>query len=81
VSIDMKTLPSQVVDAIHGKEGTKAPRYVPARVLPQEDLDIMVSAGAGTAPDIIYARGVPADPFPDIDSFNRKACSLILFEI
>ncbi len=33
------------------------------------------------APDIIYARGVPADPSPEIDSFNRKDCSLILFEV
>ena len=33
------------------------------------------------APDIIYARGVPADSSPEIDSFNRKDCSLILFEV
>jgi len=30
---------------------------------------------------MILARGVPADPFPDIDFFNRKDFSLILFEI
>ncbi len=40
-----------------------------------------MSARAGAAPDIIYARGVPAEPSPDIDSFNRKDCSLIVFEI
>ena len=40
-----------------------------------------MATGAGAAPDIIYARGVPADPSPEIDSFNRKDCSLILFEI
>ena len=33
------------------------------------------------APDIIYARGVPVDPTPDPHSFDRKDCSLILFEI
>ena len=33
------------------------------------------------APGIIYARGVPADPSPDIESFNGKDLSLILFEI
>ena len=32
-------------------------------------------------PDIIYARGVHADPSPDIVSFNHKVCSLVLFEI
>ena len=80
-SIDTKTLLSQRVGAIHDEEGTKAHRYIPAWVLPQEDLDNLMAAGAGTAPDIIYARGVAADPAPDIDSFNRKDCSLILFEI
>jgi hypothetical protein len=40
-----------------------------------------MAAGARAAPDIVYARGVPADPAPEIDSFNRKNCSLILFEI
>jgi hypothetical protein len=40
-----------------------------------------MAAGAGAASDIIYARGVPADPSPEIDSLNRKDCSLILFEI
>jgi hypothetical protein len=40
-----------------------------------------MAAGAGVAPDIIYARGVPADSSPEIDSFNRKDCSLLLFEV
>jgi hypothetical protein len=31
-----------------------------------------MAAGAGAAPDIIYARGVTADPSPEINSFNRK---------
>jgi hypothetical protein len=38
-------------------------------------------AGAGAAPDIVYARGVPADPSPDIDVFNKKDCFLILIEV
>ena len=37
-----------------------------------------MAAGAGAAPDIIYARGVPADPSRD---FNRNDCTLILFEV
>ncbi len=39
-----------------------------------------MAAGAGAASDIIYARGVPTDPSPGIDSFNRKVFSLIFFE-
>ena len=81
MSIDTKTLPPQGAAARLDEEGTKAPRYIPAWVLAQEDLDNLMAPGAGAAPDIIYARGVPADPAPEIDSFNRKDCSLILFEI
>ncbi len=81
VSIGTKTILSQGVAAIHNEEGTKAPWYIPAWVLPQEDLDSLMTTVAGAAPDIIYAGGVPADPSPDIDSFNRMDCSLILFAI
>jgi hypothetical protein len=81
VYIDTKTLPSQGVVAIHDEEGTKAPRYIMAWVLPQEDLGNLMATGAGAAPDIFYARGVPADPSPDNESFNRKVCFLILFHI
>ena len=33
------------------------------------------------APDIIYARGEPADPSLDFDAFNMMDCTLILFEV
>ena len=65
----------------YDEEGVAAPRYIPAWVLPQHEIDSLMAAGAGAAPDIIYARGVPADPTSDFDSFDRKNCSLILFEI
>ncbi len=55
--------------------------YIPTWVLPQEDLDNLMAAGAGATPYIIYAPGVPADPTTDPDSFDRKDCSLVLFEI
>jgi len=63
------------------EEGVAAPRYIPVWVLPQEDLDNLMAAGVGAAPDIIYARGVPADPTPDLGSFDIKNGSLTLFEI
>ena len=63
------------------EEGVATPRYIPARVLPQEDLDSLMAARAGVAPGIIYARGVPVNPSPDPASFDRKDFSLILFEI
>ena len=55
VSIDTKTLLLQGEGEKHDEEGTKAPRYIPAWVLSQEDLDSLMAAGAGVAPDIIYA--------------------------
>ena len=79
MSIDTKTLPTQGAAAIHDEEGAVAPRYIPAWALPQEDLDNLMAAGAGAAPDIVYARGVPADP--SSDAFNKKDCSLILSEV
>jgi hypothetical protein len=81
VSIDTKILPSQVVAATHDEEGTKAPLHIPAWVPSQEDLESLMTTGAGAAPDIIYARGVSADPFPEIDPFNHNDCPLIFFEI
>ena len=53
---------------------------MPAGVLSQEDVDSSMTAKKGAAPGIIYARGVPPDPSSDMDSFDRKVCSLILFE-
>ena len=58
-----------------------AHRYTPAWALPQDEIDGLMAAGAGAAPDIIYARGVPADLPLDIDAFNKKDCTLILFEV
>jgi len=81
MSIDTKTLSMQCDAARYDEEGVAAPRYIPAWVLPQEDLYNSMAARVGAAPDIVYARGVPADPTPDIDSIDRKDCSLILFEI
>ncbi len=81
MSIDTKTLRPQGAVAIHDEEGAVAPRYIPAWTLPQEDIDSLMAADARAAPDIIYARGVPADPSLDFDAFNRKDCTLILFEV
>ena len=81
MSIDTKVLPLQRETAVYDEEGVEAPRDIPTRVLPQEDLDSLRAAGAGPAPDIIYARGVPPDPSDIINAFDRKDCSLVLFEI
>jgi len=51
---------------------TTAPRRILDRVLPQGETKTMSQAGHGTAPDLIYARGVPDSPSPDSTSFDRK---------
>ena len=81
VSIDIKTLSMQGDAARHDKEGVVVPRHITAWVLPQQDLKNFMATGVGAVPDIFYARGVPADPTPGLDSFDRKDCSLILLEI
>ena len=81
MSIDTTTLPPQGGATIHDEEGAVAPRYIPVRALPQEDPDILMATGSKAAPDIVYARKVPADTFPDIDAFNKEDCSLILIEV
>ena len=42
---------------------------------------MLFEAGHGTSPDLIYARGVPDSPSPDLTSFDRKQCTLIIIEI
>ena len=65
VSMDTKTPPMQGDATRYGEEGVAAPRYIPAWVFPQEDLDNLRVAGAGAATDITNIRGVPTDPTPD----------------
>jgi hypothetical protein len=62
-------------------ECTKAPSRIPDWILPQETQDTLFKAGHGTAPDLIYARGVPDTPTPDPGTFNRKQCNLIITEV
>ncbi len=67
---------------MHDEEGVAAPRYIPAWALPQEDLDNLIAAGAKAAPDIVYARGVPANPSSDFNDFSKKDCTILLvFEV
>jgi hypothetical protein len=42
---------------------------------------MMFEARHGTSPDLIYAIGVPDTPSPDLTSFERKQCTLIIVEI
>jgi hypothetical protein len=42
---------------------------------------MLLEAGHGTIPDLIYARGVPDAPSPDPTSFDKKHCTLIIVEI
>jgi hypothetical protein len=63
------------------EECITAPSRLPDWILPQEDTQMLFEAGHGTAPDLIYARGVPDSPDPDPNAFDRKQCSLIVIEI
>ena len=62
-------------------ECTAAPARIPDWILPLETQDSLFGAGHGTAPDLIYARGVPNTPLMDPTTFDRKECNLIVIEI
>ncbi len=42
---------------------------------------MLFETGHGTAPSLIYARGLPDAPSPDPISFDRKQCTLGIVEI
>ena len=59
----------------------EAPARLPEWILPIETQEALFRAGHGTAPHLIYTRGVPDTPSPDPRTFDRKKCNLILLEI
>ena len=63
------------------KECIHAPKYLPEWVLPKAVHDRLLAEGAGLAPDIVYARGVPNLCPPPPNSFNPCHCSLLLVEV
>jgi hypothetical protein len=62
-------------------ECTAAPRRIPEWILSQAEVQELHAAGHGTAPDLIYARGVPDTPYPDPSNFNKRLCILVIIEI
>ena len=42
---------------------------------------MLLDAGRGTTPDLIFARGFPNTPSPDPTTFDKRQCTLILVEI
>jgi hypothetical protein len=50
-------------------------------VLPTEETHTLFEGSHGTAPCLIYARGVPDTPDPGQTNFEEKTCTLILIEI
>jgi hypothetical protein len=42
---------------------------------------MLFEAGHGTAPGLIYSRGVRDSPSPDLTSLDKKQCTLIIIEI
>ena len=62
-------------------ECTEALNRIPDWILPHEIQEAMFRAGHGTAPDLIYAKGVPDTPTPDPSTSDRKQCILIIIEV
>ena len=49
-------------------------------MLPPEEAQALFEAGHGTAPDLIYARGILDTPHPGQSTTDKKLCTLILLE-
>ena len=62
-------------------ECTAAPRRIHEWILSHEEIQKLYAVGHGTAPDRIYARGVPYSPSPDPTTFNKRLCTLIIIEV
>ncbi len=62
-------------------ESTFAPTRIPPWVPPAEETHALFEASHGTAPDLIYARGILDTPHPDQTNTDKKLCTLILLEV
>ena len=81
VSADVWNLLRQEEANARDEECTTAPSYIPEWVLPAAELQALIDAGKGAAPDLIYARGVPSFPAPHLSQFQRSECTLLLIEV
>ncbi len=81
VSHDLRYTFGNLSAAEGDEECTTAPRRIPEWILSHEEVQELYAAGHGTAPDLIYARGVPDSPHPDPTTFNKRHCILIIVEI
>jgi hypothetical protein len=62
-------------------ECTAALSRIPLWVLPPEETQALHDGGQDTAPNLIYARGVPDTPDHGQTNFDKILCTLILIEI
>jgi len=63
------------------KECTRAPTRIPDKVMSFQTQECIFKSGHGTAPDLIYAMGIPDIPAPDPTTFDCKMCNRILIEV
>jgi hypothetical protein len=81
VSQELRYTQSFLSAAGNDAECTAAPNRIPEWILSHTEIQELYLSGHGTAPDLIYARGVPDSPSPDPTTYNKKLCTLIIIEI
>jgi hypothetical protein len=59
----------------------RRPRRIPYWILPSEETQVLFQEGHGTAPNLIYARGVPESPSLYPTSFDMTQCTLVIVEV
>ena len=81
VSRDMRNTDMGFSAAEGDAECTEAPTRIPPWVLPPNETKKLFEDGHGTAPNIIYAKIIPATPDPDLNNVNKMRFTLILVEV
>jgi hypothetical protein len=81
VSHDPAYVHQNLTSSDYDVECKAAPSQIPSCIIPQEETLARCEECNGTAPDIIYARGVPDTTHPVITNVDKKLCNLNFTEI
>jgi hypothetical protein len=81
VSQDIRYRPHGHTASDYDAEGISAPSRIPAWILLEEVIQALFEGGHGTAPDLIYARGIPDTPDPGRTNLDERTCTLIIIDV
>ena len=81
VSQDPRSILQDNIASKYDAECTAAPSRIFPWVLPAEETLALFEGDLGTAPDLIYTRGVPDKPDSGLTNFDKTTFTIVLVEI